>query len=49
LAENDFHQTDFNAHYGVNALSEWSNERVRPVGDLCVRHNTHLGITRCPR
>ena len=44
LAENDFHQTDFNADHGANALSQWSNARVRDVRDLCAQHDIHLGI-----
>jgi sugar phosphate isomerase/epimerase len=44
LADNDFHQTDFNADHGANALSQWPDERVRKVRDLCARHDIHLGI-----
>ena len=44
LADNDFHHTDFNADHGPNALSEWSDDRVRTVRDLCARHDIHLGI-----
>src|SRR5579859_2653444 len=44
LAENDFHQTDFNADHGPNALASWSDERVRQVRELCGRHDIHLGI-----
>lgn len=44
LAENDFHYTDFNADHGANVLSNWSDERVRTVRELCDRHDIHLGI-----
>ena len=44
LAEHDFHFTDFNADHGANALSQWSDERVRKVRDMCVQHDIHLGI-----
>ena len=44
LAEHDFHQTDFNADHGANALSEWSDDRVRTVRELCERSDIHLGI-----
>jgi sugar phosphate isomerase/epimerase len=44
LADNDFHQTDFNADHGPNALSEWSGERVHKVRELCDRNDMHLGI-----
>jgi sugar phosphate isomerase/epimerase len=44
LAEHDFHFTDFNADHGANGLSQWSDERVRKVRDLCAQHDIHLGI-----
>jgi sugar phosphate isomerase/epimerase len=44
LAEHDFRFTDFNADHGANALSQWSDERVRKVRDLCAQHDIHLGI-----
>jgi sugar phosphate isomerase/epimerase len=44
LADNDFHQTDFNADHSANALAEWSDERIKKVRAFCDEHDIHLGI-----
>lgn len=43
-AEHGFHQTDFNADHGANALGKWPAERVKAFRELCERTDMHFGL-----
>jgi sugar phosphate isomerase/epimerase len=43
-AAHALHYVDFNADRAPNHLGSWSDERVRAVREMCVRHDIHLGL-----